>query len=121
MGTVIAGGTESVDSGRVDGRKVGTERVCDVCGGTYLGKGRQRYCGPVCADKRLQEQLAAAAARKKVERRGGQPKPCKSCNIEFIPKHPNIKYCCEGCRKLGLEAAVEEQRKRRKLAKSQEE
>lgn len=69
------------------------ERVCEICGKTFLGYKNRRYCGKECAKEGARRKSAwEREARKQLG------KVCAVCGKEFFPAHRLTKTCSDECR-----------------------
>jgi len=87
-------------------------RKCTECPRKFPVNRRQMTCTPECRDARHARQLAEWNAGRKVPLK--PKRPCDVCGRPFAPAKSDAKYCTDPCRKIGLERAVAQQRKRRR-------
>lgn len=92
-----------------------TITACPVCGSTFEGSGRQKYCGAKCRAKaiyqaqkqrkreeadQLDAQKVAAWKAEKEKHRGKHLCHCVMCFASFYSDSPHTLYCSPACMRI---------------------
>lgn len=85
------------------------ERICTVCGMSYQGYPRSKYC-PACRTEVLKQQAAARRAAGKSKRPIGSTDLCVACGKPYIVSGARQRYCPE-CAKTVVADNVRKQKR----------
>lgn len=69
-----------------------TERICDVCGNTFMGKGNKNTCSTECQKERNHQRQILRQRQHDKSKKG----ICKNCGKEFWGKEGAL-YCSKEC------------------------
>lgn len=80
------------------------EKVCPICGETFIGNSKQVYCSDFCKNEGYKNHMKKSNEKNKKE----YEKVCPVCGKTFTTNRSTVVCCSDECRKIDLRAKQKE-------------